>query len=297
MGSLFGAMLHRAGHAVILVDVWEEHVRAVQRGGLLVERDGGRETIPVAACLPGALEVAPEWILLFTKTFHTASALAGVQPWLNAQTHILTLQNGIGQVGVIERFIDRSRILHGITTVPCDMVGPGHIRTGGVGYIKIMSVDGRDGELLRRMGRMLAEAGFDCAVTPETTAAIWEKLAFNAAMNAMTALLRLRVGQVGDAPDGRRLAETIVDEVVSVARRKGIAAQRERILATLAMAFREHRDHQPSMLQDILARRRTEIDFINGAVVEEARALEIAVPVNETLYRLVKTLERAGLPP
>jgi 2-dehydropantoate 2-reductase len=294
MGSLFGAMLQRAGQAVVLVDVWLEHVAAINQHGLLVEREGRRETIPITALLPHQLTAEPDCIVLFTKAFHTEAALAGVQAVLSHRTHILTLQNGIGQVEIIERFCDRSRIMHGITTYPCDLVGPGHIRTQGSGQIKMMSVDGREHDMLRQVHGMLCRAGFECIVSADTSCAIWEKLAFNAAMNAMAAVLRLPVGKMGDAPEGRQLAGAIVAEAVAVAQQKGIDVDGQRIAATVAMAFAEHREHHPSMLQDIQAKRRTEIDFINGAIVAHARALGLPAPVNETLFRLVKTLEAAN---
>ena len=126
--------------------------------------------------------------------------------------------------------------------------------------------------------------------------AIWEKVAFNAALNALTAVTRLDVGPVGDAPEGRELAARVVEEVISVAERKGIAARREAVMAAVAGAFAEHRGHKPSMLQDMLAGRPTEVESLNGAVVREAEALGMTVPITETLYLLVRTLESAVAP-
>ena len=119
-------------------------------------------------------------------------------------------------------------------------------------------------------------------------------MAFNAATNALTAVTGSNVGQLADSPDGRAVARTIVAEVASVALRKGIAVREKGVLATLDDAFANHREHKPSMLQDMLRGRRTEIDALNGAVVREAAALGMRVPVTETLYHLVRAMEERG---
>jgi 2-dehydropantoate 2-reductase len=205
----------------------------------------------------------------------------------------MTLQNGVGNVEIIEKFVPASHIIHGITTYPCDIIGPGHIRSQSEGYIKMMSVDGKHRSRLDAIATLFKGAGLDCEITPQAHIAIWEKLAFNSVMNALTALLRVNVGQLGDTVEGMELASQIVDEIISVAHAKEIFIDRERILSTISMAFDKHRDHKPSMYQDILKKRKTEIDFINGAAANEAKKLGIHLPVNETIYRLIKIVEAA----
>ena len=295
MGSLFGGRLKASGVDVRLVDVWAEHIEAINSKGLVVEQDGGRQIISIPAMLPAEADTVVDLVIVFTKSMHTEAALAGIRSMLSGRTHVMTLQNGIGHVDIIGRFVDRANIIHGITTYPSDLVGPGHIRTSGEGHIKFMSVDGRSHELLARVDGMLKNAGLHSAVTPGAEVAIWEKLAFNAVMNALAAILRLKVGDVGDAAEGRQLAGRIVEEVVGVARKKGIGVNQQRIMATLEMAFREHRDHMPSMLQDVLHKRPTEIDFINGAVVQAGQAVGLSLPVNSTLTLLMKILEQAEI--
>jgi 2-dehydropantoate 2-reductase len=129
-------------------------------------------------------------------------------------------------------------------------------------------------------------------VSREVFTAIWEKLAFNAALNSLTAVTGLTVGGVATTTEGRELAHSIAKEVVMVANRKGIAASETAVLATVDSALRDHGDHLPSMLQDIRAGRKTEIEAINGAVVREAALLGIAVPTTLSLYRLVRMQEQ-----
>ncbi|MGD9366532.1 MAG: 2-dehydropantoate 2-reductase [Desulfobacteraceae bacterium] len=293
MGCLFGGGLKTAGNDVLLVDVWKDHVERINSHGLAIDREGERQTVQVPACLPEEVGETPDLVLVFTKSFHTEAALTSIAGALAGHTHVMTLQNGVGHVEVIQKFVDPARIIHGVTTYPCDILGPGHIRTQGEGQTKIMTVHKQHSEVLAAVKEMFSSAGFNCSLDPDVDAAIWEKLAFNSAMNALTAVLRQPVGAIGDAEEGRALAFQIVDEVVAVARKQKIAVDRKRIGATVEMALAQHRDHKPSMLQDILKGRKTEIDFINGAAIHAARSFGLTLPVNETVYRLVKTLEKA----
>lgn len=295
MGCLFGARLFEGGHRVTLVDVWAEHVAAINAGGLALEEGGAERRVWVPARLPGEVAGPPELVLLFTKAFHTGSALAGARPWLGPETRVLTLQNGLGHAEAIEPYADRSRIFLGMTTFPSDLRGPGRVATRGSGVTRIMAADGVRSPFLEAVAEALDGAGFSCRVSEGVVATIWEKVAFNAALNALTALTGSTVGQVADSPEGRALAGQVVAEVIGVARALGIAADPEAVGQAVDGAFREHRSHQPSMLQDVLARRPTEAESIHGAVVREARRAGVPVPVTETLYRLLRTLEQGYL--
>ena len=122
-------------------------------------------------------------------------------------------------------------------------------------------------------------------------AAIWEKVAFNAALNSICAVSGCTVDQIGLTPDGRRLADEVVSEVLSVARRLGIDVDPDKCRTSVAGAIAQHKGHKPSMLQDVLAGRRTEIESINGAVVSAAGRLDMEVPTTETLLSLVRLVE------
>lgn len=294
MGCLFGGLLHHSGHEVTLVDVSPAQIEAINRDGLILERNDGVLQVPVRAMYAREVETVPDLLIVFTKTLHTAAAMRSAAGFLGDETVVLTVQNGLGNAEVIEAFVPRRRIFQGVTTFPADLVAPAHVHSLGSGYTKIMSADGVVTLRLEQVRRALDEAGLRCEISAEVAVFIWEKVAFNAALNALTAVTRLEVGPVGDAPEGRELASRVVEEVIAVAERKGIAARREAVMAAVAGAFTEHRGHKPSMLQDVLAGRTTEVESLNGAVVREARALGMTVPATETLYLLVRTLESAG---
>lgn len=288
MGCLFGARLARGGHRVVLIDVRNEQIDAINTGGLTLEADDGTATVRPRACRPEEARDVAELVIVFTKAFHSAAALAAARAVVGPDTWILSLQNGLGHVEVMRAHADETRIVVGTTTFPADLIGLGRVRTHGAGQIRIMAVAGGVSDRLRDLAAAFNACRLDTEIEPEVFVSIWEKLAFNCAMNALAAVTGLTVGGMGSAAEGRAIVDRVVSEVVSVARRKGIPAELARVRDVVAMAFREHGDHKPSMLQDLLAGRPTEIDFINGAVVREAAALGMSVPTTETLFDLVR---------
>lgn len=292
MGSLFGGLLAEHGHAVTLIDVNATHLEAIQFHGLRLHTDQGHRHIrTLRACLPLQADESPDLLLVFTKTLHTASALAGVAHLIGPGTHVLSLQNGLGNVDVIQRQVARDRILVGVTTWPADLAGPGHVHSHGQGEVRLMSVDGQVRPMLGEVVQALQEAGLACTADIAVWTSIWEKVAFNAALNSICAVSRCTVDQLGALDDGRDLAFTVVDEVLAVAQTQGVTVDRDACKARVADAIARHVGHQPSMLQDVLAGRKTEIEAINGAVVAAADHSGVPVPCTRTLLRLVRLVE------
>ncbi|MFD1561214.1 ketopantoate reductase family protein [Paraburkholderia silviterrae] len=298
MGSLFGGLLAEAGHDVTLVDIDDAHLDAIRRDGLSLVTDAGERVVRnLRACRPEQAAHAPELLIVFTKTMHTEAALAASRALLGAQTAVLSLQNGLGNVERLERSVPRARIMVGMTTWPADKPGPGRVDSHGAGAIRMMSAagdtsaDSAASASLARIVNALNAAGLQCTADPDVWSAIWEKVAFNAALNSLCAVTQCTVGELSNVPDGETLALKIVAEVAGVARAHGVAVDESHIGETVLHALAHHRAHRPSMLQDVLAGRKTEIESINGAVVAAARAVPIAAPCTETLLHLVRLVE------
>jgi 2-dehydropantoate 2-reductase len=296
MGCLFGARLKAHVPDLVLVDVWQEHIAMLNAHGLSIQKNAETEHVRLSACLPGNIPFQPDLIILFTKTFQTEQALTAILDFISEDSRLLTLQNGLGHTDIIQKFIAPSRITYGITTYPCDLIGPARIRTKGDGSIKIMSLDGIPHDMLQRIDRLFKTAGLDCQIAPDVDVLIWEKLAFNAAMNALTAIMDITVGHLADSPWGRRLVSAVVSEAVAVAEKSNLPIDRHRIERTIDLAFREHREHKPSMLQDVINRKKTEIEFINGAIVKRSAMVGVATPINDMLFNMIRLLESRYLP-
>lgn len=293
MGCLFGAKLNQIPkNNVLLVDTWEEHVQKINAEGLHIESEDGVEQIAVKAALASDALVPADLVIIFTKSQHTRTALEGVQGVFRADTLALTLQNGLGNAEKLARYVPMEQILVGTTTFPSDIVDPGRIRTEGGGKTRMMSADGVRRLHTDAIADMFDQAGLNCVVVNDIYVSIWEKVAFNAALNSLCAVTRLPVGGIGGTEEGRRLAITVAAEVIAVANHKGINANLERCHAMIEKAFELHQGHQPSMLQDVLAQRTTEIDAIAGAVVQEASQLGLSVPVTAVLADLVKVIQK-----
>ncbi|MEX3938985.1 ketopantoate reductase family protein [Paraburkholderia sp. BR10937] len=292
MGSLFGGLLAIAGHRVTLLDVDDAHLNAINEAGLRLTTDAGERVVTnLEALRPEAATTAADLLIVFTKTLHTQAALGAAHAVLGPQTALLSLQNGLGNAERLARFADPARVMIGVTTWPADKNGPGRVSSHGAGAIRLMSADGAHSPMLSRTVQALNDAGLACTADADVWAAIWEKVAFNAALNSLCAVTGCTVGELTNVPDGEALALKIVAEVAAVAQAHGVAVNEAHVADNVRHALAHHRAHRPSMLQDVLARRKTEIEAINGAVVEAARTRAIAVPNTAALLHLVRLVD------
>ena len=292
MGSFAGGCLSAAGAGVTLLDVDDGHIAAINQSGLRITTDAADRVVHPSAMRPEELREAPDVVIVLTKQPNTRAALAAIAPVLASGCWVLTLQNGLGNQEIIEEFVPRERILLGVTTYPADLLGPGHVGSHGEGEINLMTADGVDRPIAHQLAEALAASGQKAIVDPQLAVAIWSKVAFNCAMNGICAVTGCRVGQLGANPAARSLALQIASEVVAVAQKAGIPLDDSKVRATVEHAMDTQLAHKPSMLQDMLAGRPTEIASINGAVIAVAARLGQEVPLTSALYALVRLAEQ-----
>ena len=294
MGCLYGAAFHRAGCEVQFVDVNRPHIDAINANGLELETRAGTEHLPIPALLPAQLTEPVDLVVVFTKTFHTDAALGGIKAAIGPDTWLLSLQNGLGNDKRLAAHASPDRILIGSSSLPSDLVGPGKVRSHGEGGSKLYPAFGADPAFAEQVCELLTKGGLPAALEPDIHGAIWSKAIFNATMNPLCALTRRTPGFLGAHEESRALIHALVEEGVAVANASGVAIPAKPIHELTQVSVTDHANHEASMLQDVKAGRRTEVDAINGAIVEAARAVGIAAPLTETLWRLVK-LEEAKL--
>jgi len=293
MGSLFGGRLSLAGQDVVLYDVYKEHVDKVNESGLAIE-DAATGVItlahPRASADPAAV-AGSDVLIVFVKSTVTEDAAAQFKSFAKPGTIALTLQNGLGNEEILRKYFGASGTAAGVTSQGATFLGPGRIRHAGKGPTHMAMSDGDSGKLAA-LAAALAAAGFEVSVDKDVAGMVWSKLLINVGINALTALLNLKNGQLIDYEDVKSVMSDLVTEAVAVARARGVHLTYEDPVATVYDVAVKTGANTSSMLQDFQKSRQSEIDFMNGAIVREAHILGIPVPVNETMTRLVRTMDR-----
>ncbi|AJY76133.1 ketopantoate reductase family protein [Paenibacillus beijingensis] len=299
MGGLFGARLAEAGCAVTLYDTWKEHVDQIQNYGLQVSNGTTDKTFRIPAFDSPQADKPYHYVIVFTKNQHTEDAINRFRPLFGPDTYVVSLQNGIGSIEILPKYFPRERIIVGVTTCSSDLLGPGAIKSGDVGTTYVAKLSDDNPDSAHSFAALLNEAGLPAAVSGDTLKIIWEKLAFNAAINPVCAITRMFAGEAENHPLGKQLTRFIIEEVTSVANQLGIGIDSEQIAEKLHQAcLPEHSGHHlPSMLQHVLKKQSTEIEAINGAVIRLAEQLKIDVPHNRTVYQLIKMMEEKYMQP
>jgi 2-dehydropantoate 2-reductase len=290
MGSLFGARLALAGQDVLLIDAAEDVISAIGENGVRLTDDMGEHIVRLPIGRSEDFSSPVDLVMVFTKTPHTEAAVRSAAHLIHPGTRVLSMQNGLGNGDRIAQFVPRDRVLVGVTDWPADLKAPGIVVSHGAGHVRLWGLEGDDSAAEWICGA-LSDAGMNSRLDADVTAAIWEKAMFNAAMNSVAAVMAFTVGQIADSRDLCAVQDDILKEALTVAKANGVAVQEERVRSAVQFARSEHRSHRPSMSQDILAGRTTEIDSINFAIAERAREAGLSAPVIETLGRLVKAME------
>jgi 2-dehydropantoate 2-reductase len=293
MGCLFAARLAERGVRVTVIDVDRERLSIIGRVGITLTDDNGSRTVAVRAALAAELTEPIDLLLLFTKGTHSAAAIRSVAHLAAARPVALTLQNGIGNADLLAATFGADQVLLGTAHVPADLTAPASVVTHGFGHLELGGLTAAAHGFAPTVVGLLQNAGFNTHVSSDINVSVWEKVAFNAALNAVGMICQVSNAGVDNEP-GRRLAVKVVNETVNVASASGIRIDGQRIVAMVDAALREHAHHKASMLQDREHGRLTEIETINGAIAREGARTGIPTPVCDTLTDLVRIIELAS---
>jgi len=290
MGSLFGGLLTESGADVWLLDIWAEHVKAVNENGLNIEREGKFRSVSVKATTdPNRIGIS-DIVIIFVKSTNTRQAAKTAKFLMDDSSLILTLQNGMGNADTIAEVIEPARIIAGTTSHGATMLGPGSIRHAGIGPTTIgMWADGGKDKALY-IAKFLTEAGIKTEAVDDIQSVIWNKLLVNVGINAITALTGIKNGQLLDLSATQDISRAAVEEAMELARAQGVMIREDAVEHVFEIA-KATSPNRSSMGQDVDNKRLTEIEAINGFVVREAFKIGLNVPVNKTLTALIETLQ------
>ncbi len=293
IGCLFGGIMKEAGHEVVMLDHDPIRAEKINRDGIHIEGVSGNRDVPVRATARPLELPDADMVIIATKAYDTEKAVIDVAGAVGTHTPVVTLQNGLGNVELISKTVGPDKTIGGITSQGATLVGPGSIIHAGSGKTVLGTPLNRDTEYLEKSRYIFDSAGFEPSVSYDLEATIWGKLIINVGINALTAILRLNNGRLLDYKGSRRIMKQAVEEAVATARAKEVHLVNENPLAQVEEVCKLTATNVSSMLQDVLAERKTEIEAINGAVAWLAGGFGIPTPVNETLAFLVQTLEES----
>ncbi len=302
LGCAIGGVLTEAGHTVWLINRGQAHVDAMNAHGLTLQAAGVDRNIKVRAvtqCNQVDLsEGALDLLIILVKSFHTETAMQAALPLVGQHTVVLSLQNGVGHEAILSRMVGSDKVLAGKSYVGGLVLSPGHVVDGSKGKETIIGeLDGGISPRAQRIAAAFTAAGLLTHVSPNIMTTIWDKLLVNAATGALSAITGLPYGPLYEQAGLEATAIAAVAEGMAVAQALGIAigfhdARGPWVKAGAGLP----REFKPSMLQSLEKGSMTEIDYINGAIVEQGQRLGIATPVNTTLVACVKALESKLIP-
>jgi 2-dehydropantoate 2-reductase len=295
LGGLIGARLAEAGQDVTLLEANVARARLLSDEGLyLSEADKGERQVRLQVVT--RVDGLPPTDLLFVavKSYQTEDAVRAALPVIGEHTWILSTQNGIGNVERIRRVVDTTRILTGITFHSIQHTGPNRMRyRTGIKPIQMSPVDGKITDEVNAIGEMFNAAGLKAQVVPRVDDVVWQKLVHNAVVNPVSALTGMSCSELLEDEDIQALMRALCLEITGVMKARGTVLEDEADpYAPIVRSQKALAKNRPSMWQDLVRGFRTEIDAMNGGIVDEAARLGMQAPLNWAIVQLVHSRER-----
>ncbi len=296
LGCLISAVITKGlgvtGDRLTLLDHNAERAEHLNRQGIIYQLGDKCTTVSVTATSnPEDLDPV-DVVLLCVKSYDVATSLAFCRHLLTEKTLVIFLQNGISHLSM-QAHLGNAAAAFGTTTEGATLLGRGHVRHAGIGVTSLgflAPADTHRAMLLEKVHRVLKAGGFEVHCTGNVLSKIWAKLFVNVGINALTATLACKNGELLTLPGIDLRMETAVNEAMRIARAEGIEIMDAPYRATRIVCGKTA-ENISSMLQDVRNRRRTEIDAINGAIVTKGLNYNIKTPENSLLCRQVKEIE------
>lgn len=298
MGSRFAVMLAQGGNEdLTLIDGWPEHVAAIKENGLAADlgEDGQGVSLQVPVWMQSEVPSGEQFdlVIVFTKAMQLGQMLHDIQGVLGPQTKVLCLLNGLGHIETLEKYVAKEQIFLGNTMWTASLTGPGKVKMFGTGSVELQNIVPGHEDAARDLAEFLSKSGLNASYSPDILASIYRKACVNGTMNCLTALLECNIGQFGQTAPAHAIVTQVVSEFVAVGRAEGLDLNESELVAHVESCYDSAvADHYPSMYQDlILNKRKTEIDFINGAIARKGRKYEIPTPYCDLLTAMIHAKE------
>jgi 2-dehydropantoate 2-reductase len=295
VGSFYGAMLARAGHAVTLIGR-PAHVQAIQRDGLQLDMAQQRHSVRLDARSDAAGVAGADLVLCCVKSGDTEAAARQMAPFVNASTLLMSLQNGVDNAATLARGLP-CRVIPAVVYVAVALHGPGRVQHFGRGDLAIGAMPGGcassvpEWPTLQALVDLFASAQVPVRIVPDVAVELWAKLLVNCAYNAISGLAQQPYARLAAQAGIRELQHDIVREVIAVAAAAGVTLAQAASLEAVAKIAAGMPAQLSSTAQDMARHKPSEIDHLNGYIARRGFELGIATPVNRALHALVKLVE------
>ena len=292
MGSVYAARLGKAGNEVWAIDTWQEHTDAIATDGLTLAGPSDTFVVDVhVGRTPADAGPCDIWVVA-TKAADVGDASAGIAPLLEPGSVVMAFQNGLGAGERVARHVPAEQVLIGIAEgFGASVPQPGHVHHNGMRLIRIGEMNGGMTERLGRVEQVWRDAGFNVKAFEDIQLMIWEKFLCNVTLSAPTAAFDVTVGELMANPEAWAVALGCMLEAYRLGVATGVVFSFDDPVRYVTDFAATIPNASPSMRLDHLARRRSEIDVINGAVVTRSRAIGLDAPYNEALCAVLRQRE------
>jgi len=291
IGSLFGLSLMKTREDVHFLDHNQKRVQKLKKDGIKIEGVSGNQHANIQITDDPGQIGSSDLVVVCVKSYDTEEAIKRSKPLIGEGTMVMSLQNGIGNIQILEDEVGEEKVIGGITNQGANVKDWGHIIHAGRADTIIGKRDKKVLGPIRDVAKLFNKAGFPTKISKDIDGIIWSKLIINVGINALTALTRLNNGRLLDYDGTRSIMKKLVSEAVKIAKRKRVKLIYDDPIQKVELVCRATAKSVSSMLQDIKNRKKTEIDFINGAIVRQGANYNISTPANEMVTNLIKTIE------
>ena len=296
LGSTIGGTLAMGGNDVHFVDMWQEHVDLINKDGLHMTNEKEDWYVRVDARTTADTIGEADLVIVLVKSFATKQAVEQLKQTnvIGKNTLVMSLQNGLGNEETIASVIGSENVISGKTYVGGRLIQAGYISAGGQGkWTYIGELNGEITDRIQTVCNVFNDAGLLCEVSDNIKGLIWDKLLINVAAGALCGITRLPYGPLYEEDYIKDVAVAAIQEGIQVAKAAGVVLKSEDPqYPWVAASEGLPGTFKTSILQSLELKRPTEIDFINGSIVEWGKKYGIATPVNQTLVACVKGIEK-----
>lgn len=289
IGGYYGGLLARAGHDVVFL-ARGAHLAAMQERGLRVESVHGDFVLPAVEATDDPGHVGPvDLVLVTVKSYDLEHAAEGARPMLGPQTVVLPLLNGLDAADRLAARLGEAPVLAGVTHISSSIAAPGLIRQ--VSPLRRIMLGERNGAITPRAERIrdaLAASGAEVILAPAIDVALWEKFLFIASISGVCCLARQPIGPVMNTPETRQLYLDALGEIEALAHARQVGLASDVVERTVRLTESFDQETRPSMLVDLQAGRRLELEAMNGTVVRYGQHAGIPTPVHRVVYAALK---------